>query len=89
MIQRNSVPQGHLTEQQIETFLIELMKNSRPWRTMKLIILGHGHIGKTTLLAAFKNLMDPSFHYEVCTLRRGKVCSYFVLDGRYYKHSWC
>jgi len=40
-----------------ESFLIELMKNSEEWRAMKLVVLGNGRIGKTTLLQSLKKLI--------------------------------
>ncbi len=42
--------QGDITK-----FMKELMKNSSEWKTMKIVILGHGRIGKTTLLRALKS----------------------------------
>lgn len=60
-IQRDSVPEGRLTEAKTEQFLQELMKSSEIWKSMKLIFIGHGQIGKTTLVTAFKKLLDPSF----------------------------
>lgn len=59
-LQRNSVPYG-LDKDKIEEFLVELMKSSETWKSMKLVVLGHGQIGKTTMLAKFKNLLDPTF----------------------------
>lgn len=61
VIQRNSIPEGYFSEDQIEEILLELIKSSEKWNSMKLIILGHGQIGKTTLLTEFKTLIDPRF----------------------------
>lgn len=38
--------------------LEELKKSSEVWRAMKLVVLGHGRIGKTTLLHVLKSLLD-------------------------------
>lgn len=59
-LQRDSVPQGELSELQIKQVLLELQRSSAPWNKMKLIVLGHGRIGKTTLLTAMHNILDPA-----------------------------
>lgn len=64
-LQRNSVPQGQLSGEQIVNLLEELKRSSEPWKKMRLIVLGHGRIGKTTLLKAIHNLLDPSLHHQV------------------------
>jgi hypothetical protein len=46
---RNSVPRS-IKEGDIEPFLRELMKTSTPWYSLKLVLLGNGRVGKTTLL---------------------------------------
>ena len=50
--QRTSVPLH-----EIRLFLIELIKSSEEWKVMKLIILGHGGIGKTTMLHVLKDIL--------------------------------
>jgi tRNA U34 5-carboxymethylaminomethyl modifying GTPase MnmE/TrmE len=37
-------------EEQITTFVKELISKSSEWRAMKLVTLGHGRVGKTSLL---------------------------------------
>lgn len=64
-LQRDSVPQGLQNVDQIELILEELKKSSEPWKKMKLVVLGHGRIGKTTLLKAVHNLLDPSVTHKV------------------------
>lgn len=59
-LQRRSVPVGQLNKQQIRELLEELKENSEPWEKMKLVVLGHGRIGKTTLLTAIYNLLNPT-----------------------------
>jgi hypothetical protein len=56
---RNSVPRN-TKEGDIKPFLIELMKNSTPWHSMKLVVLGNGRIGKTTLLDTMLQLLKSS-----------------------------
>lgn len=48
----NSVPLN-LPEGQIKSFL-EAAKRSEPWKAMKLVVLGHGRIGKSTLVHRLK-----------------------------------
>jgi hypothetical protein len=60
--QRNSIPQSLEQEEDIRAFLKELMEGSKDLRTMKLIVLGDGRIGKTTLLNAMKSVLDPKHH---------------------------
>lgn len=64
-LQRNSVPHGQLDRNQIKALLEEVKKSSEPWNKMKLVVLGHGRIGKTTLLKAVHNLLDPSLQHKV------------------------
>jgi len=54
--QRNSVPQN-LEEEQIQPFLQQLMTSSEAWRAIKLVILGNGRIGKTTMLHAVRRIL--------------------------------
>lgn len=35
---------------------VKVLTQPVPWNTMKLVVLGHGEIGKTTLLAVLKKL---------------------------------
>lgn len=43
-------------------FLTELMQSSDELRAMKLVVLGNGRIGKTTLINAMKTAIDPDFN---------------------------
>lgn len=60
---RDSVPLN-LPINQIKSFL-EASKTSEPWNTMKLVVLGHGRIGKTTLVS-WKNMYVYSFYLQSC-----------------------
>lgn len=53
---RASVPRDVL-EKDIRPFLEDLVQNSKPFRTMKIVVLGHGKIGKTTLLRAIYRIL--------------------------------
>lgn len=54
--QRNSVPRT-LTIKEIELFLKEIVKASSDWRSMKLVVLGNGRIGKTTTIDTIMKLI--------------------------------
>ncbi len=41
-------------------FLQQLMAEAEEWKAIKMVVLGHGRIGKTTLLHAINQIMDPS-----------------------------
>ena len=62
--QRQSVPQSMSTKN-IRHFLRDLMKSSESWRAMKLVVLGNGQIGKTTMLHTLKQLIQ-TLHDPVC-----------------------
>ena len=52
--ERTSIPKQLSARGEIETFLKELQRTGVPWNTLKLVFLGHGEIGKTTLLNAIR-----------------------------------
>lgn len=56
---RNSIPKNLKTETPITSFIQQLMSKSSEWRAMKLVVLGHGRIGKTTLLSVLHSVVDP------------------------------
>lgn len=55
--ERASVP-CTLKQDEVEPFLRDVMTRSEPWNSLKLIILGHGRIGKTTLLHSIKDILQ-------------------------------
>jgi hypothetical protein len=57
---RDSIPRHLEKKEDMESFLKELMASSEPLRSMKLVVLGNGQIGKTTLLHAMKNILSPN-----------------------------
>src|SRR5271163_3222238 len=57
---RNSIPQRLEKDEDIRAFVRELMESSEELRAMKLVVLGHGRIGKTTLLQAMKHILHSS-----------------------------
>lgn len=68
---RKSVPEGKMKKQKMEIFLKELKHRSEPWKTMKIVVLGHGQVGKTTLLEAIRAVLTstiPSVCYLFCKL---------------------
>jgi len=62
---RDSVPQGEMEKEKVQLFLQELVKNSEPWKVMKVVVLGHGRIGKTTLLCALHDILYPGSSQRV------------------------
>lgn len=90
-LQRSSIPEN-LDKDKIEPFLRELQKSSHPLKKMKLVVLGHGGIGKTTLLAALRNILDPLHPRSVCSKLLSITLTFFQsphngLDGRNSKHN--
>lgn len=65
-MQRRSVPVGKMDFHAMKTFLLELQQESQNLRKLKLVVLGHGRIGKTTLLTAIHNILDPLNPRVVC-----------------------
>lgn len=55
---RNSIPRSMENVEDIKTFVEQLMVNSSEWRAMKLIVLGHGRIGKTTMLSTLRSILN-------------------------------
>lgn len=53
---RDSVPLN-LKKSKIRPFLKQ--SSSEPWKAMKLVVLGHGGIGKTTLVHKLKDHTQP------------------------------
>lgn len=58
-IHRNSVP-FQTPVHEIESFLKEMIENSEQWKTMKLVVLGNGRIGKSTLLHRLREYVQES-----------------------------
>lgn len=44
--------------QEIERTMYQLQDSSEEWRAIKLVVLGNGRIGKTTLLKALKQSLN-------------------------------
>ncbi len=65
---RNSVPRRvDMSEKEMRTFISQLIQEGEQWKSMKMVVLGNGRIGKTTLLRTFDKLLDPS-SIHVCSL---------------------
>ncbi len=41
-------------------FIQQLMAEAEEWKAIKMVVLGHGRVGKTTLLHAINQIMTPS-----------------------------
>eukprot|EP00026_Physarum_polycephalum_P001439 Phypoly_transcript_01440.p1 GENE.Phypoly_transcript_01440~~Phypoly_transcript_01440.p1 ORF type:complete len:1130 (-),score=207.03 Phypoly_transcript_01440:9-3374(-) len=63
-ILRNSIPHHLTKDRDVRAFVTELMKSSEELRAMKLVVLGNGRIGKTTLLHAMQKILDPNFQQK-------------------------
>jgi len=66
-VQYESVPNNINTVEEIEQFIIDLCEQGEEWNTLKLVVLGHGEVGKTTLLHTIRRyLEDTSWLVRVC-----------------------
>ncbi len=52
-----------MNEGEIRSHITQLLQEGEEWKSIKLIVLGNGRIGKTTLLSTFDELLLPP---EVC-----------------------
>lgn len=73
--QGNSIPHN-MKKEDIPQFLADLQKSSEELRAMKLMVLGDGRIGKTTLLNAMKRILGE----------KHQVCCVFLLFLVFYLH---
>jgi hypothetical protein len=62
---RNSVPEYLDTREKMRKFLQELQRDYEEWRAMKLIVLGNGRIGKTTLLHTIRHFLNQPLNETV------------------------
>ncbi len=61
MIHRNSVPRKpDMKEDEMRQFIQQLMTDAEEWKAIKMVVLGHGQIGKTTLLHTINQIVTPS-----------------------------
>ncbi len=47
-----------MSREEMKKYLEVLMRDSKPWKSIKLIVLGNGRIGKTTLLETFNQILQ-------------------------------
>ena len=52
------------TEEAVENFFKDYLAGSEEWREMKIMVLGHGRIGKTTLVHAVQALKDSKLNWK-------------------------
>ncbi len=63
---RNSVPRiPDMKESEMRNYVQQLINESEPWKSIKMVVLGNGRIGKTTLLRAFDKLLSSSSSTQV------------------------
>lgn len=67
---RKSIPKGLEDENEIANFVKSLMEKSEEWKAMKIVVLGHGEIGKTTLLDAFKKIREDKIRSQMGWFRK-------------------
>ncbi len=73
MIHRNSVPRvASLDRSKMRRFVQQLIASGEQWKSMKMVVLGNGRIGKTTLLNAFDEILHPDTSLKVW-------CPFFLL----------
>lgn len=59
-----SVPPSLITAGEIRDYLRKIMEGNEEWRAMKVVVLGNGKIGKSTLIYEIKKTLDPM---KVCS----------------------
>ncbi len=65
-----------MTEEEIRRYIKQLMSNGEQWKAIKMVVLGNGRIGKTTLLRSIDQILSPSlkvryvrfFFFHLCKL---------------------
>ncbi len=66
---RNNIPRfGTTLKEEIRVHIQALLRNSEPFKSMKLITLGNRGIGKTTLVDTFSRILDPNFQVYSLTV---------------------
>ncbi len=55
---RNSVPRVPMEKDEMRKYIDQLISDSEPWRAIKMVVLGNGRIGKTTLLRYIDKIID-------------------------------
>lgn len=80
-----------MEKRDVEPFLRDLMKKNEELRTMKIILLGNGRIGKITLVRAFKNILNTAsseVRSSAILILQFEINKYnWSTTGSYYKHS--
>ncbi len=67
MVHRNNVPRRvDMKEGEMRSHIKRLMSEGEKWKALKMVVLGNGCIGKTTLLRAFDQLLHPDSSFSVC-----------------------
>ncbi len=67
MIHRNSVPRNsYMNAASMRQYIQQLISGSEQWKAIKMVVLGNGRVGKTTLLRAFDGVLHPNQISKVC-----------------------
>lgn len=67
---RDSIPKSCTTEEKMNKYLDLLVGSSSPMRSMKMIVLGNGRIGKTTFVKYLSNVLLHSSVVSKITKKR-------------------
>ncbi len=54
-----------MSKDDMRRFIQQLISTGEAWKAMKMIVLGNGRIGKTTLLEAFDDILHPNISTKV------------------------
>lgn len=84
---RNSIPPHLKSRDEMRKFLFELRRGFEEWRAMKLVVLGHGRIGKTTLLHALKGLLKQNPNKKVASITPSPLPMYSLLFRQWTRSS--
>ncbi len=57
---RNSIPLKMDDKEEIAPLLHHLIAGSEEWRAMRIVVLGHGRIGKTALIREVKAILNTT-----------------------------
>ncbi len=55
-----------MRQEQMRQYIQQLIASGEQWKSMKMVVLGNGRIGKTTLLQAFDDILHPDHPTKVC-----------------------
>ncbi len=54
-----------MTKDEMRQYIRQLVEGSEQWKAIKMVVLGNGKVGKTTLLRAFDTILHPEHGQNV------------------------